>query len=42
MTPFRVEGLTPVQQPYEARLAFAKDAYARCVRFTEAVESNLH
>ena len=38
-TPFRIEGLTPVQQPYEARLAFAKDAYARCVRFAEAVES---
>ena len=38
-TPFRVEGLTPVQHPYEARLAFAKDAYARCIRFAEAVES---
>ena len=36
-TPFRVEGLTAVQQPYEARLSFAKDAHERCVRFAEAV-----
>ena len=36
-TPFRVEGLTAVQQPYEARLAFARDAHSRCVRFAEAV-----
>jgi sugar phosphate isomerase/epimerase len=36
-TPFRVEGLTAFQQPYEARLAFAKDAHSRCVRFAEDV-----
>ena len=36
-TPFRIEGLTAVQQPYEARLAFARDAHSRCVRFAEAV-----
>ncbi len=35
-TPFRVEGLTAAQQPYEARLAFAKDAHERCVRFAES------
>ena len=35
-TPFRVAELTAVQQPYEARLAFAQDAYSRCVRFAEA------
>ena len=34
-TPFRVDGLPANQQPYEARLAFAKDAFARCVRFAE-------
>ena len=36
-TPFRVEGLNAVQQPYAARLAFARDAHERCVRFAEAV-----
>ena len=35
-TPFRVADLTAVQQPYEARLAFARDAHSRCVRFAEA------
>ncbi len=36
-TPFNVEGLTLAEQPYEARIAFAKDAYERCARFVEAV-----
>ncbi len=36
-TPFRVADLTAVQQPYEARLAFARDAHERCVRFAQAV-----
>ena len=35
-TPFRIEGLAAEQQPYEARLAFTKDAYARCKRFAAA------
>ncbi len=39
-TPFRIEGLTAIQQPYEARLAFAKDAHERCVRFANAVASS--
>ncbi len=34
-TPSRIEGLNASQHPYEARLAFAKDAYERCVRFAE-------
>ena len=38
-TPFRVEGLPILQQPYEARLAFAKDAYERCARFAKTVAS---
>ena len=38
-TPFSVEGLSPLQQPYEARLAFAKDAYVRCARFVEECAS---
>ena len=39
-TPFRIEGLTAEQQPYEARLAFVKDAHARCARFAEACARN--
>ena len=38
-TPFRVDGVPANQQPYEARLAFAKDAYARCERFVRACEA---
>ncbi len=35
-TPHAVKDLPAVQQPYEARLAFAKDAYERCARFAAA------
>ncbi len=38
-TPFHVEDVPAQQQPYEMRLAFAKDAYARCVRFAEACDA---
>ena len=39
-TPFLKEGLEPgVKQPYENRLAFARDAFARCARFAEQVAS---
>lgn len=37
-TPFFKEGLEPgVKQPYENRLAFARDAFMRCSRFAESV-----
>ena len=38
-TPFRVDGLPATQQPCEARLAFAKDAFERCARFAELCEA---
>ena len=37
-TPFFVKGVDASQQTYEARLAFAKDAYERCSRFAQMVE----
>ncbi len=35
-TPFAIKDLSAAQQPYEARLAFARDAYERCARFVAA------
>ena len=37
-TPFFVKGVDASRQTYEARLAFAKDAYERCARFVGMVE----
>lgn len=37
-TPFFAKGVDASKQTYEARLAFAKDAYERCSRFVEMVE----
>lgn len=39
-TPFLKEGVEPgVKQPYENRLAFARDAFARCTRFARMMET---
>ena len=38
-TPFMQEGVEVRDQPYENRLAFARDAFERCKRFGEMVEA---
>ncbi len=39
-TPHFKEGVPANQQTYEARLAFARDAYSRCARFVEMVDAH--